>query len=106
LPIPRGGYVVNGLLCYALSLEGNRLADSDDRSRPLMIVDDCALTGSRFRQIMRETDRERVVFVHLCSSPELRNALMSQEPSLTHVVAAHDLHDLASERLGSDFISW
>jgi hypothetical protein len=106
LPIPRGGLVIQGLLSYALDLPGDRLVRSAERDRPLVIVDDCAITGSRFREILRQCDRNRVIFAHLCSPPALREALLAREPAVSHAVAVHDLQDLAPDRMGPDYAAW
>jgi hypothetical protein len=84
--IPRGGLFVLGTLAYLLDLPPERIAPSVDRSDspgPLVLVDDCALSGAR---IARELDRllgsdrsadpgRRVIVAHLCSHPELRRAV-------------------------------
>lgn len=98
--IPRGGVFVLGMLSYLLDLEPERLAGEVPRDRPLILVDDCALSGAR---LARELDRwapRPVVFAHLFSTPELRRALAEREPRVAGCLAAEDLVDRTAELLG------
>jgi hypothetical protein len=104
--IPRGGLIVAGMLAYALDLDSDRLGSSSDPRRPLIVVDDCALTGSRFRRFATSASRSRLVFAHICSTPELRAAMLAKEPALSHCIAAIDLRDLAPEEHGSEYLEW
>jgi hypothetical protein len=104
--IPRGGLFVLGTLAYLLDLPPERIAPSVDRSDspgPLVLVDDCALSGAR---IARELDRllgsdrsadpgRRVIVAHLCSHPELRRAVEAAEPRVEACLAAADLAERA-----------
>ena len=97
VPIPRGGLIVLGMLAYLLDLGPEQLAAPPAGEGPLVVVDDCALTGHRFAaQLAASGDRE-VVFAHLYSHPELRRAIVAREPRVTCCVAAHDLADRADE---------
>lgn len=91
--IPRGGLIVLGMLAYALDLQPARLQGAPDPAAPLLVVDDCALSGARFAQVMRKTANAQVVFAHLYSHPALRQAIRAQEPRVQHCLAAHDLVD-------------
>jgi len=104
--IPRGGLIVQGMLAYALDLDPERLGASEDLHRPLVVVDDCALTGSRFRRFISGSSREQTLFAHLCSTPELRERMVALEPSLSHSLAALDLRDLAPEEHGARYPEW
>lgn len=104
--IPRGGIIVQGMLAYALDLKPERLGPSGDPGRPLVIVDDCALTGSRFRRFVTGVQQSRLVFAHICSTSELRAAMLAREPALCDCIAAIDLRDLAPERHGSQYLEW
>lgn len=93
--IPRGGLLVAGMLAYVLDL-GRGAFDSAGPQRPLLLVDDCALTGKRFAdELARGT--APVVFAHLYSHPELRRAILECEPRVSHCLAARDLGDHARE---------
>ena len=99
--IPRGGYIVLGLLSYLLEID-----DLNDGDGPLIVVDDCAISGARFRQFLDSVDDEgEILFAHLYSTPELRNAIELAE-SEVRCVAGDDLRDLAPERLGSGHEAW
>lgn len=90
--IPRGGLIVLGLLAYYLELDRAQIQPvAADISAPLCIVDDCALTGYRFGQMVRNSQSPRIVFAHLYSSPRLRRAILEQEPRVEQCLAARDL---------------
>lgn len=94
--IPRGGLIVLGMLAYALGLSRNRLSGRREPAEGgvVVLVDDCALGGTRFRQALGDVPAARVVFAHLWSAPSLRRAIESAEPRV-RCVAAHDLEELA-----------
>jgi hypothetical protein len=97
--IPRGGHVVLGMLSYILDLPHEALAyPPQDSSTPLVVVDDCALSGHRFARFLEQHPHEQVIFVHLCSHPALREAILAAEPRVIACLAAYDLKDLAEER--------
>lgn len=89
--IPRGGHLVLGLLATLLDLPRERLQYPADPAIPVIVVDDCALSGTRFRQFLGSLPAERVAFVHLYSPPELRAAVTAVEPRVRRCVAATDL---------------
>jgi hypothetical protein len=68
-----------------------------ESSQPLIIVDDCALSGARFTRFLVRTNNSPVVFAHLYSHPDLRRALLEKEPRLRHCLAANDLKDHSRE---------
>jgi Coenzyme PQQ synthesis protein D (PqqD) len=104
--IPRGGLIVLGMLAYILGLERSQLEPSQDTGAPLMIVDDCALSGVRFREFLSHLESSRVVFAHLYSSPELREAIEVRESGRVTCLSAHDLGDHAQENLGEQHLAW
>jgi hypothetical protein len=92
--VPRGGLVVLGMLSYALDLRREQLEPSGDAAAPLVLVDDCALSGLRLRATMaRLPARREVVVAHLYSHPDLRRAVEEREPRVSACVAAGDLAD-------------
>ncbi len=106
--IPRGGLIVLGMLSYALGL-GSACLDSDGASdRPLVVVDDCALSGLRFRDFLRSraTGGGTVVFAHLYSHPDLRCEVERREAQVVAAVAARDLRDVAPEIYGEELSTW
>ncbi|HMB52699.1 MAG TPA: PqqD family protein [Thermoanaerobaculia bacterium] len=101
--VPRGGLVVVAMLAYHLGVTHERLRDDGDgdgavTGGPLVLVDDCALSGLRLHQeVARLADEPRLVVAHLYSPRELREAVLAAEPRVEACVAAHDLADLSAE---------
>jgi len=106
--IPRGGSIVLGMLSYVLDLQPAQLEVDLVSPRPLVIVDDCALSGHRFADFLSKTSSSHVVFVHLYSHPNLRQAILSRESRVKHCLAAHDLTDHASEyyQIPAEYQAW
>jgi hypothetical protein len=92
-PIPRGGLIVLGMLAYILDLQPAQLLPQPNDQRPLVLVDDCALTGGRFGRFLAQTTAAPVIFAHLYSHPALRQAILEREARVSHCLAAHDLAD-------------
>lgn len=100
--VPRGGLIVAALVAYHLGVPRQRLRDGGEGGKeadgPLVLVDDCALSGLRLRQELERLPADaRVVVAHLCSPRELRRAVLDAEPRVESCVAAHDLADLSHE---------
>ncbi len=90
--IPRGGFVPLGLLSVLLGLGSEQLEPPHPPASPVVVVDDCALSGARFRRFLaRHPAHRRIVFAHLYSHPELRAAIESAEPRALACVSASDL---------------
>jgi hypothetical protein len=99
--IPSGGLIVLGMLAYVLDLDGKALLRQEPE-HPLVVVDDCSLSGNRFAHFLQGVDGGQVIFAHLYSHPELRAAIQRQEPRVVACLAAHDLQDLGGERYPSE----
>jgi hypothetical protein len=84
------------MLAYVLALDRKSLM-THCQGGPIMVVDDCSLSGHRFGNFLRDTNHEEVVFAHLYSHPALRSAIRDREPRVVDCFAARDLRDLASE---------
>ena len=109
--IPRGGLIVLGILSYILKLNPRQLSDGNTNEGvpvegPLVVVDDCALTGLRFGQFLKQFPSQEVVFAHLYSHPDLRQSILEQEEQVVACLSAHDLHDYAPEQKGSAYEAW
>ncbi len=113
--IPRGGLIVLGMLSYVLGLKHSQIEGSFSSphypahappDRPLVIVDDCALTGARFSRFLKTCESPRVVFAHLFSHPDLRSSITARESRVIDCLAAEDLRDHAPEQLGQEYASW
>lgn len=101
--IPRGGLIVLGMLAYALDLQSWQLSpETGDPAFLHVLVDDCALTGVRFREQLARLKAADVVFAHLYSNPLLREAIVSREPRVRACVAAHDLEDRAPQLMADE----
>nr|MBC7244662.1 PqqD family peptide modification chaperone [Chloroflexota bacterium] len=105
--IPRGGLIVLGMLSYVLDLKPENLL-SLPVDVPLVVVDDSAYSGARFAQFLHSVSNERVIFAHLYSHPDLRAAILREEPRVVACLAAQDLRDLAPERYSpeSEYLAW
>ena len=106
--IPRGGLIVLGMLSYALGLGADCLDSPPETTGPLVIVDDCALSGLRFREFLhpRATGTNEVIFAHLYSHPDLRREIEKRESQVVAAMAARDLRDVAAEIYGEDLPAW
>jgi hypothetical protein len=109
--IPRGGLVVAGLLAYALGIPRERVgAPPDDPERPLLLVDDCALSGVRLRSELARHRRpgatRRIALAVLCSHPALRARLLTGEAQVVAFASGADLHDHGPALLGTSLAEW
>jgi hypothetical protein len=104
--LPRGGFFVLGMLSYMLNVPRERLHFPHPVGEPLVVVDDCAITGVRFREFLKICPSMEITFAHLCSHPELRRAIQAQEPRVSACISAQDLSDFAPNELGPDYGAW
>lgn len=106
--IPRGGLLVLGMLAYALDLDRDRVhtALAAKADGPLVVVDDCSLTGARFGQFAERFPDREIIFAPLYSHPDLRAALTASDARYTACLSARDLHDHAPDRMGDDYEAW
>lgn len=102
--LPRGGFIVLGMLSYTLGLNASQLRAAPPDA-PLVLVDDCALTGSHFRATLQELPQTEITFATLYAHPDLRTALERRE-RVKACVSAHDLRDHAPQYLGADYAAW
>ncbi len=104
--IPRGGFIVLGMLAYVLGLERAQLEPPHPSEAPLVVVDDCAISGLRFDQFLERSESRQVIFAHLYSHPELRASLEAQQPRVVACVGARDLYDHAPESSSAEYPAW
>jgi hypothetical protein len=102
--IPRGGLIVLGMLAYALGLSRAQLTPQQDA--PLVVVDDCAISGLRFREYLESCQNERVIFAPLYANPALRQAITAQEPRVQACISAHDVQDYAPAHHQDEYEVW
>jgi hypothetical protein len=93
--IPRGGFIVLNHLISVLSLDSEQLRPSNDPAQLLVVVDDCAISGLRFKQFLDGCPSRRIVFAHLYSHPALRAAIEAREPRVLACVSAEDLREVS-----------
>lgn len=104
--VPRGGFVVLGVLSYVLGLRHERLTDPPRDGGPVVVVDDVALTGLRFGEVLSRHAGESVIFAHLYSHPDLRAAVRERETGVVDVISARDLTDFAPQIMGDGYEAW
>ena len=91
--VPRGGLFILGYLSYFLDLTHTQFLPSP--GKPVVLVDDCSISGARFWRWRRENPQP-VAFAPLLSHPSLRAAIEREEGVLGCWSAA-DLQDLSGE---------
>jgi hypothetical protein len=79
-------------------LSGTGDGSSGGGDVPLVLVDDCALSGLRLAEELAAMPADRVLVVaHLFSPSPLRRAVLERDPRVAACVAAHDVVDLGDE---------
>ena len=104
--LPRGGQIILGMLSYILPLERNQLTQPVPPDSPLIVVDDCALSGVNFRRFLSHSSARRIIFCPLYSHPDLRDAILACEPRVTHCLSARDLFDHAPAMYEENYRNW
>lgn len=105
--IPRGGAVVLGLLSYVLDLDQSQVNPRDLSPDPLVVVDDCFLSGARLTRFLEEHRvASEVVVAGLYAHPELRAAVERERPRVQTCVTARDLTDYAPAIYGDNYDAW
>jgi hypothetical protein len=89
--IPRGGTIVLGILSYLLNLNPRQLNSQIPPEATLLVVDDCALTGKRFGDFLRENSSQKIVLATLFSPSGLKSAILNREPRVLDHISAHYL---------------
>ena len=95
--IPRGGMIVLGMLSYLLGLEPWQMGTPETADIPLVVVDDCALSGHRLSAAMRTWKNRHIIFAPLYSPPELRTAIERRESRVIGCISARDLVDYSQD---------
>jgi hypothetical protein len=104
--IPRGGLIVLGMLAYTLGLSHEQMTPPYPPDVPLVVVDDCALSGSRFMRTRAQYPQHELVFAPLYSHPDLRHNLAKAEPQVLSCISGEDLQDHGLRIMGSDYEAW
>lgn len=95
--VPRGGLIVLGILSYLLDLKPRQLEPPHASDTPLVVVDDCAISGLRFGDFRKTRNENEIIFAPLYSHPDLRTAIEATEPRVIGCVSAHDLSDFSHD---------
>ena len=104
--IPRGGLIVLGMLAYTLGLSHEQMTPPYPQEVPLVVVDDCALSGSRFARMLPHYPQHRLIFAPLYAHPQLRQTLVAAEPQVLGCLSGQDLQDYGPNLMGADYPSW
>ncbi len=104
--IPRGGLIVLGILAYALALRSEQLEGTPSPATPLVVVDDCSLTGLRFVRFVEERRDWQIVFAPLYSHPDLRREIVIREPNVIACMSGQDLRDHGPDRRTTAYDKW
>jgi hypothetical protein len=103
--IPRGGHIVLGMLAYILNLNPSQVNPTLPSNIPLVVVDDCCLTGLRMGSFLDNYKTQQIIFAHLYSHPELRSAVEARESRVVACLSAQDLHDHGPDIWGEKYTS-
>ncbi|MEQ4538508.1 MAG: PqqD family protein [Billgrantia sp.] len=108
--IPRGGWIVLGMLSYLLNLHPEQIGvpgpSGHDSQETWVVVDDCALSGVRFQQFLQRWNLPVVIFCPLFAPRELCLAIERAEPRVEACINAEDLEDVAPVRFGEAYPQW
>jgi hypothetical protein len=104
--IPRGGVIVLGMLAYVLNLSSEQISPPYPDDGPLVVVDDCALSGSRLFRQLHHCSQPELIFAPLYAHPELRRAILAAEPRIIHCLSGEDLYDHGPDLMGADYKTW
>jgi hypothetical protein len=106
-PVPRGGFIVLGMLSLAMGLRHEQLdSPPNDDERLVVLVDDCALSGHRMHQTLRKTRAQRVALAFLYAPTELCRNIELREDRVQGCVAARRLRDVGPELFGTGYGAW
>lgn len=79
--IPRGGLFIQAMLSYFLPLKHHQLqyTENDVDTSPLIIVDDCAISGLRLAQQLEKFPNRDIYFFTIASPEKLRDSVKLKE---------------------------
>jgi Coenzyme PQQ synthesis protein D (PqqD) len=104
--VPRGGLIVLGMLSYMLGLRSEQLNPAVLTPAPLVVVDDCALSGSRFYRVLQQYPHPSLILATLYSHPELRDAIATRESNVLQCLSGRDLYDHGPQTMGAGYKMW
>ena len=95
--IARGGIIVLGILSYVMGLKKEQFNKPSSPDVPLVVVDDCSLTGYRLSSFLKNCQSKEIVFASLYSHPDLRSTIEASEPRVIACLSAHDLEEVCED---------
>ena len=106
--IPRGGFIVLGMLAYHLDLRPDQLTTLDAASpdKTLFVIDDCSLSGTRFRESLSRVASDSVVFCPLYAPETLCAGITSCEPRVLACLAGATLEDTSPDPGEAGYSAW
>ncbi len=104
--IPRGGLIILGMLAYTLGLSHGQISPPYPLDIPLVLIDDCALSGSRFARTRSQYPQHELIFAPLYSHPDLRRNLTEAEPQVLYCISGADLQDHGLSIMGANYDAW
>jgi hypothetical protein len=104
--IPRGGLIVLGILSYLLQLKSSQLTPPFSEAAPLVIVDDCILSGERVSHVLQQTSSAQIILAPLFIHPDCRSAILAQEKQVSACWSGADLVDRGVEIMGANYPRW
>lgn len=106
--IPRGGLFVLGMLAYHLDLRPDQLTslEAAHAGRMLFVIDDCSLSGTRFRESLNRIVTHSVVFCPLYAPEALCASIVSREPRVVNCLAGASLRDTSPTSDDVGYSAW
>jgi hypothetical protein len=104
--IPRGGLIVLGTLSYLLNLKSSQLTPPFTEDFPLVVVDDCILSGARVAHFLQHTSSSEIILAPLFIHPDCRAAIVAREDKVSACWSGADLVDRGVEIMGANYIRW
>ena len=90
--IPRGGLFVSAMLSYILPIKHHQLQPFSDCDSPIILIDDCSISGFRLAQQLCGLKNKQIYFYTLVSPAQLRQAALAVQPRLRVFESAMDLN--------------
>lgn len=104
--IPRGGLIVLGTLSYLLNLKSSQLTPPFAEGSPLVVVDDCILSGARVAQFLQQISSSQIILAPLFIHPDCRASIIAHEEKVADCWSGADLVDRGVEIMGANYTRW
>lgn len=104
--IPRGGLIVLGFLSYQLGLKSSQLTPPFSEQLPLVMVDDCVLSGARVSSCIQQQHHPKIIVAALFVHPDCRTQMVAREDCVLACLSGDDLGDHGSTLMGKRYEPW